>query len=96
MPVLSEIQGLLRSTESHEAIGAKCPRFIRTRWFYMIDTLAFILEHMDEIADYLRLVSVGIVIRSRMFRSTDELLLNHRVENLREEPLRKAVKGADQ
>jgi hypothetical protein len=50
----------------------------------MIDTLAFILEHMDEIADYLFMVSVGIVIRSRMFRSTDELLLNHIVENLRE------------
>jgi hypothetical protein len=44
MSALSEIQGLLRCKEAHEAIGAKCLRFIRTRWFYMIDTLVCILE----------------------------------------------------
>jgi hypothetical protein len=57
MSTLSEIQGLLHRKEAHEAIGAKCPRFIRTRWFHMIDTLAFILECVDEIADYLHMVS---------------------------------------
>jgi hypothetical protein len=31
MPALSEIHGLLRCKEAHEAIGAKCPHFIRTR-----------------------------------------------------------------
>jgi hypothetical protein len=45
MAALIEVQNLLRRTSAHEAIGAKCPRFIRTRWFYMNDTLAFILEH---------------------------------------------------
>jgi hypothetical protein len=56
MSALSEIQGLLRCKEAHEAIGTKCPRVIRTRWFYMIDTLAFILEHVDGIAGYLHMV----------------------------------------
>jgi hypothetical protein len=54
---LSEIQGLLRCKEAHEVIGATRPRFIHTRRFYMIDTLAFILEHVDEIAGYLHMVS---------------------------------------
>jgi hypothetical protein len=57
MFALSEIQGLLRCKVAHEAIGAKCPRFICTRWFYMTDSLAFILEHVDEIAGYLHMVS---------------------------------------
>jgi hypothetical protein len=57
VPALSEIQGPLLCKDTHEAIGAKCPRFIRTRWFYMIDTLAFIIEHVDEIAGYLHMVS---------------------------------------
>jgi hypothetical protein len=57
MSALSEIQRLLHCKEAHEAIGAKCPRFIRTRLFYMIDTLAFILEYVDEIIGYLHMVS---------------------------------------
>jgi hypothetical protein len=57
MSALSEIQGLLGCEEAHEAIGAKCPRVIRTRGFYMLDTLAFILEDVDEIAGYLHMVS---------------------------------------
>jgi hypothetical protein len=57
MSALSEIQGLLRCKEAYEAIGAKSPRFIRPRWFCMIDTLVFILEHVDEIVGYLHLVS---------------------------------------
>jgi hypothetical protein len=31
---------------------AKCPRFARRHWFFMIDTFAFIAEHMDEIAGH--------------------------------------------
>jgi hypothetical protein len=57
MSALSEIQGLLRCKEAHEAVGAKCPRFICTWSFSMIDTLAFILEHVDDIAGYLHMVS---------------------------------------
>jgi hypothetical protein len=57
MSALSEIHGLLRCKEAHEAIGAKCPYFIRTPWFYMIDTLAFILEHVNETAGHLHMVS---------------------------------------
>jgi hypothetical protein len=63
---LSETQRLLRCKEAHEAIGAKCPRFIRTRWFYVIDTLAFILEHVDEIAGCLHLVSETEQIAGRL------------------------------
>jgi hypothetical protein len=57
MSALSERQGVLLCKEAHEAISAKCPRFIRRRWFYMIDTLAFILERVDEIAGYLHMAS---------------------------------------
>jgi hypothetical protein len=57
MAALTEVQNLLRRTSAHEAIGAKCPRFIRTRWFYMNDTLVFILEHAGAITPYLQMVS---------------------------------------
>jgi hypothetical protein len=57
MPTRSEVQGLLPCKEAHEVIGAKCPRFIHMRGFYMIDTLAYILDHVDEIASYLHIVS---------------------------------------
>jgi hypothetical protein len=57
MSTLSEIQGLLSCKDAHEAIDAKCPRFIRTWRFYMINTLTFVLEHVDEIAGYLHMVS---------------------------------------
>jgi hypothetical protein len=57
MSACLEIQGLLRCKEAQEAIGVKCPRFVRTRWFYLIDTLAFILGYVDEIVGYLHMVS---------------------------------------
>jgi hypothetical protein len=53
MERLTAIQGLLRTREAARYIGKKCPAFVRTRWFYMIDTLAFIFDNLDQIRGYM-------------------------------------------
>jgi hypothetical protein len=53
MTILEEVQSLLRSPSASAAIGRRCPRFVRTRWFYMVETLGFIVRHIDAITCYL-------------------------------------------
>jgi hypothetical protein len=50
--ILEEIQRQLRTPEMVQLLGKKCPKFVRTRWFYMMDTLAFIHEHFAEIMEW--------------------------------------------
>jgi hypothetical protein len=63
MTHLRELQGLLRCGSVHEVVGAKCPRFIRTRCFYMTATLAFIFNRVDVIIAFLHSVSESESIR---------------------------------
>jgi hypothetical protein len=53
MFLLTEMQSLLRTPEAAAEVGGRCPRFIRTRWFYMVDTLQFICERVDAITGFL-------------------------------------------
>jgi hypothetical protein len=46
---LTRLQNDLRKTEVVNALGKRCPRFVRTRWFYMVDTLAFICDNAEAI-----------------------------------------------
>jgi hypothetical protein len=39
--ILSEVQSLLRSPNATEASRRRHPRFVRTQWFYMAETLGF-------------------------------------------------------
>jgi hypothetical protein len=63
MTHLTELQGLLRCRSAHEVVGAKCPRFIRTRWFYITDALVFIFNRVDVIAEFLHSISESESIR---------------------------------
>jgi hypothetical protein len=50
---LTTIQNDLRRTEVVNALGRRCPRFVRTRWFYMVDTLSFICNNVEAITGVL-------------------------------------------
>jgi hypothetical protein len=53
MQIFIEMQSLLRTPGAITAIRRRCPRYVRTRWFYMVDTLAFMCSHVDVITGYL-------------------------------------------
>jgi hypothetical protein len=52
MQIFIEMQSLFRAPGAITAIGRRCPRHVRERWFYMVDTLAFICSHVDLITSY--------------------------------------------
>jgi hypothetical protein len=66
MTRLRKPQGVLRCGSAHEVVGLKCPRFIRTRWFYMTDTLAFIFNCVDVITAFLHSLSVSESMRANI------------------------------
>jgi hypothetical protein len=51
--ILSEIQKELRSDSFKFIAGKRCPRFIETRWLYMVDSLTFILQHRVQVRRFL-------------------------------------------
>jgi hypothetical protein len=50
---LTEIQNELRTIEFKLCAGKRCPKFVETRWFYMVDVLAFILQYRVKIREFL-------------------------------------------
>jgi hypothetical protein len=53
MERVTVIQSFLRKPKAVAAIGKKCPAFVRTRWCYMVDTLAFIFNNLEAVPGYL-------------------------------------------
>jgi hypothetical protein len=54
--ILNEIQDTLRTEDTKTMIRVRCAKLVRTRWFYMVDTLAFILKKIDAVTVYLTVV----------------------------------------
>jgi hypothetical protein len=49
MTISEGVQSLLRIQNASAAIGRKRPPLVRTRWFYLVETLGFIVRHIDPI-----------------------------------------------
>jgi hypothetical protein len=48
MEELRTIQRIFRAQPVATLIGRKCPRFVRTRWFFVVDTLQyFVINHLN-------------------------------------------------
>jgi hypothetical protein len=58
MSVLTRLQVFLRRRDSITIIGKRCPKFVRTRWFFMVDTLSFIVDNIEVIHPYLEIQTV--------------------------------------
>jgi hypothetical protein len=53
MAMVTQIQTAIRKPRAVAVIGKKCPVYVKTRWIYMIDTLAFIFDNLDVIWGYM-------------------------------------------
>lgn len=53
MDALKCFQHIFRGERAVQYIQHKCPKFIRTRWFYMVDTLAYFVHHSEACTSYL-------------------------------------------
>jgi hypothetical protein len=53
MDYLADLQKLLTSPPATVQLGAKCPKFVRTRRFDMLDTLRCISKHFTPVSEFL-------------------------------------------
>jgi hypothetical protein len=47
MDELKQTQRIFRMQPAIVAIGCKCPKFVRPRWFFMMDTLAYFVANFE-------------------------------------------------
>jgi hypothetical protein len=53
MDEMKQTQRLFRLQPAIDAIGRKCPKFVRTRWFFMMDTLAYFMANFEQYTAFL-------------------------------------------
>jgi hypothetical protein len=53
MAELGTVQRIFRVKSVASLIGQRCPKFIRTRWFFMVDTLQYFLNNYEKCNEYL-------------------------------------------
>jgi hypothetical protein len=73
MSELTELQHILRRPAAIVAMGKRCPKFVRTKWFYMVDMLAFLFGRSEGIALDLQELSQNEDIRGFILAEAMEL-----------------------
>jgi hypothetical protein len=62
--ILADLPGQIRvlnKPEVVEIIGVRCPKFIQTRWVYLVDFLAFIIHHIDDVQTALHIAEAPLI-----------------------------------
>jgi hypothetical protein len=73
MAELTELQNILRNPAAVAVIRRRCPKFVKTRWFYMVDMLAFLFGRNEPITFYLQELSREQAIHGFIPREVMEL-----------------------